>query len=206
MDKSYVLLDADGVLLNWELGLKRWIVHAHPHLSQPAYYDEHAFELSRRYNISPDLGNQLVWDFHHDGEFTKLEPLEGSQKAIADLSQKHTLVVITACGQEQTIADFRQQNLKNCFGDVFEKIICVNRSIDKAYWLTQYPPSPWVEDHALNANMGRDLGHRAFLIKAPYNQNKVVRQGVVMVDNLLEASQIILSQSHSKFPSEAHNY
>jgi uncharacterized HAD superfamily protein len=205
MDKPYVLLDCDGVLLDWELGLKRWLEHAHPHLSQPTYYDENSFELSLRYNISPAEGNQMVWDFHNHMEFTKLEPLAGSQQAIADLNQTHALVVITACGQDPTIARYRRENLKNCFGDVFEEIICVNHSIDKAFWLNQYPPSYWVEDHQKNANMGVEFAHKSFLISAPYNKNKVVKKEVIVVSSLLEASQIILARSHSMCPLEAHS-
>lgn len=194
MIRQHVLLDSDGVLLNWEQGLQTWMAQEHPHLSNPSHYDEHAFELSLRYNISRELGNQLVWDFHNHVEFTRLHPLPRSQQAISKLSQRFHLVVITACGVDQQIQEYRKQNLINCFGDVFEKIICVNRSVDKAVFLKSYPSSYWVEDHATNANMGSDLGHLSFLVDAPYNQHKFVSPGVKRVADLAEAAEIILSQ------------
>ena len=194
MDKTHVLLDADGVLLNWEQGLQTWMAQEHPHLSNPSHYDEHAFELSLRYNISRELGNQLVWDFHNHVEFTRLQPLPRSQQAVSKLAQKFHLVVITACGVDQQIQEYRKQNLINCFGNVFEKIICVNRSVDKAVFLKSYPSGYWVEDHASNANMGCELGHATFLIDAPYNAHKYVSPEVTRVASLAQAADIILSQ------------
>jgi hypothetical protein len=95
---------------------------------------------------------------------------------------------------DQQIQEYRKQNLINCFGDVFEKIICVNRSVDKAVFLKSYPSSYWVEDHATNANMGSDLGHESFLVDAPYNVNKFVSPRVRRVADLAEAAEIILAQ------------
>lgn len=194
MVKQHVLLDSDGVLLNWELGLQKWMAQLHPHLSSPSHYDEHAFELSLRYNISREMGNQLVWDFHNHVEFTRLEPLPGSQQAIQKLAENFTLVVITACGVDLQIQEYRKQNLINCFGNVFDKIICVNRSVEKESYLKSYPLSYWVEDHASNANMGCELGHATFLIDAPYNAHKYVLPNVTRVASLAQAADIILSQ------------
>lgn len=194
MVKRYILLDCDGVLLNWELGLEKWLAQKHPHLSKPTHYDEHAFELCKRYNISSHMGNQLVWDFHNHKEFARLDALPLAQQAVARLAEQFALVVITACGRDSQIQEYRIQNLHDCFGDVFDKIICVDQSAEKAFFLKGYPPSYWIEDHADNANMGCDLGHKSLLVDAPYNSHKFVKSEVTRVKDLAQAADIILSQ------------
>lgn len=192
-----ILLDIDGVCLNWEQGLEDYLQAHRPHLTQAELFDEHAFDLASRYGISSDDANQLVWDFHHHSSFANLSPMPGSTQAIHDLRNQGKLVAITACGTTDRIRNFRIENLNKCFGTSFSEIYCTNNFEEKKSYLSNYPSSFWVEDHMNNAIMGAELGHKSYLVSAKHNQHQF-HPLITRVKGLSEAAALILEQPRTK--------
>ena len=192
MVKPNLLLDIDGVCLNWEKGLLAFINTHAPNSSATKVLDEHAYDLSSRYGIDTNIANALIWDFHYDQSFASLEPLPGVTDAIQQLSKKYSLVAITACGIETEIVQSRTKNLEDCFGPVFENVYCVQGFNDKRNYLKQYQPSHWVEDHTNNAAMGLEYNHQCWLINAPYNQSNLIDPRIRRIDSLTDLCEIIL--------------
>lgn len=191
MIKPWVLLDCDGVLLDWDLGIQAYAMAHQSHVWDGDYLDEHVYDIAGRMNISTTSAQQLIWDFHHSDSYAHLPPMPGAVTAVAELHKFCNLVVITACGTQDTIVKAREHNLQQVFGDVFHRVHCTDGFAEKAQYLQRYDAGYWVEDHARNAEMGRTHGHQCFLIDAPHNQEHSVR-GVQRVQNLAEAAEIIL--------------
>lgn len=196
MAEQYVLLDADGVLLDWELGLKQFM-QSHPVHSHTDTINEHAYDLASRYNMSVSDVNDLVQEFHTSTSFEHLQPLLGAVSAVKHLAEWFPLVVITACGTHPHTAHMRRKNLAHVFGDVFEDVWLTDTFEQKNKYLAQYAPSYWVEDHGGNAELGLKFGHTCMLVDAPHNQESV-NPSVIRVDNLLQAALIMLSRSRPK--------
>lgn len=197
MDKPFVLVDVDGVILNWDVGVDHYIkVHGEPH-QQPTCFDEHAYDLSDRYGYGLEEANQIVWDFHTHESFAEIPALPGVADAITKLGEDYALVAITACGDDPLIVKYREQNLHTLFPNMFKEIICTNTGLAKRTHLAKFPPSYWIEDHARNAHLGREFGHVCMLVDAPHNHHAQLDQ-VRRVKNFPEAVEIILSQTLSK--------
>lgn len=197
MVDTVILLDIDGVCLNWEKGLVNYMEQHLPHVADAGVFDEHAFDLAPRYGISSREANQLVWDFHHHRGFAELEPMPGATQAIEMLRKVGKLVAITACGTTDRVQHMRQENLKSCFGNVFSEIYCTNNFEEKRGYLKNYPPGFWVEDHIKNAITGAECGHKSYLISALHNQ-KDWHPLVTRVKDLCQAADLILEQLHTK--------
>lgn len=192
MVKPYLLLDIDGVCLDWETGLTNFMKDNMRHIIEPKFLDEHAYELSNRFGISKDEANSLVWDFHYSEEFENLHPFDGVVDSILKLNQKYDCVAITACGSDSIITAARTKNLKKCFGDAFVAIHCVDLFSEKRKFLEKYPPSHWVEDHAQNAQMGLLYGHQCWLINAPYNKKSILNSKIKRINSINDLCDIIL--------------
>ena len=192
MDKPYLLLDIDGVCLDWETGLTNFMRANVQHITPPECLDEHSYDLATRFGITYDEANSLVWDFHYDKRFENLEPFDGVTDAIAQLKEKYNCVAITACGSDSIIVEAREKNLTTCFGDAFVAVHCVDIFDEKRGFLAKYPAGHWVEDHVRNVTMGLEFGHQCWLIDAPYNKTKIVDSRVKRINNLSDLCGIIL--------------
>jgi 5'(3')-deoxyribonucleotidase len=197
MDKPYVLLDIDGVILNWDFGIDNYIKSHVPDHMQPEFIDEHAYDLMDRYGFGLEEANQIVWDFHTHESFAEIPALPGVSEALVKLVEHFDLVAITACGDDDLIVKYRKQNLHSLFPRMFKEIICTNSGLAKQPHLAKFPPSYWIEDHTKNAHLGKQFGHVCMLVDAPYNREDHLDQ-VIRVLDLPAAVEIILSLTHSK--------
>ena len=168
-----LLLDADGVLLNWFEGFAAFAsrelgVPLDPatlqSYSMSLWLGEHkhrALELIESFNGSDTHG------------FGQLRPVPGAVEAITDMhASGFELHVITSCTEDPMVAMLREQNLRNVFGDVFEDIACLPMNADKQAHLEIHPPSVWIDDHWPNLDAGRAAGHLPVLFDACYNQQR----------------------------------
>lgn len=205
LKKPWVLLDCDGVLLDWDQGIQSYAITHHSHVWNGDHMDEHAYDLTTRMNITSDQAQDLIWEFHHSAEYAHLMPMPGAVSAVAQLKKFCRLAVITACGTQTTIRKHRRENLNQVFGDVFEHVHCTDSFEEKKQYLRSYDPGHWVEDHARNALMGKLYGHQCYLINAAHNQHHTV-EGVQRVDTLLEAADAILGTLRATLLRSHHNW
>lgn len=204
LNKPWVLLDCDGVLLDWDQGIQSYALAHKSHVWDGDHMDEHAYDLSTRMNITPEQSQELIWDFHHSAEYAHIPAMPGAVKAVTQLSKFCRLAVITACGTQHTTRMNRLKNLQAQFGDVFVHVHCTDSFEEKKTYLSAYDPGHWVEDHARNALMGKLYGHQCFLINAAHNASYTV-EGVQRVDNLLQAADVILDTLRATLLRSHHN-
>jgi HAD superfamily hydrolase (TIGR01509 family) len=166
-----VLLDADGVLLNWFGGFADYAsrtlgvaldVSALRTYSMRHWLGEHAHraqELIETFNASAAHG------------FDRLEALPGAVEAVSALKGAgYELHVITSCTDDPAVMELRERNLRDLFGDAFATITCLPMMADKYAALAEHPPSIWIDDHWPNLDAGRAAGHHAVLFHASYNE------------------------------------
>jgi len=196
MHKPNLLLDVDGVLLNWLAGFEQFLLTHAPHLHKDFSDMEEAHDLERLLGLTTQQMDEWVERFHLHADFSLLKPLPGATQAIRILAPWCNISCITASGSNPISKKARLMNLKNIFGDVFDQVICVDRSLDKPEYLMSFEPGYWVEDQPRNTLMGVTAGHESFLMDALYNR-KFHHAQVRRVVNMLEVAEIILSQLHS---------
>jgi hypothetical protein len=204
MTKPWVLLDCDGVLLDWDLAVQQYALEYRSHVWDGIHMDEHSYDLTGRMNISSEDAQQLIHDFHHSQSYAHLPPMTGAVLAISQLSRFANLAVITACGTQDQIVKSRMHNLAQVFGSVFVHVHCTDSFAEKAQHLCKYDPGYWVEDHARNAQMGQLYGHQCFLIDAPHNSHQTV-PGVQRVKSVAHAAEIILGILRAKLQISHQN-
>lgn len=165
-----VLLDCDGVLLEWDLAFARWCRQHHdidPSLDGPQSWglgewlgtdDKTALDLVARFNASPCFGN--IW------------PCTKALQGVFELVQDgHRIEVVTSCSDDASAIAARKKNLLTSFGDVFDKLHCLPLGASKDVVLSNYAPGAiWVEDNYTHALAGRILGHHTFMIKRSHNR------------------------------------
>ena len=205
MHKPLLLLDVDGVLLDWLSGFEQYLLQQAPELHRDFSGLHDAENLEQLLGMSTTQMDNWIHKFHHDPEFEYLQPLPGAQAALRTLQPWVRMVCITASGRSPDSVRMRKANLLSVFGDVFDQVWCTNGSVEKPKYLHMYPPGYWVEDTLNNAIMGVKAGHEAFLMDAIYNKH-VHDDQVRRVTNMAEVGDIILSQLHSKFLGRAQSW
>jgi beta-phosphoglucomutase-like phosphatase (HAD superfamily) len=165
-----VLLDCDGVLLEWDRAFARFCatrLGTKPCASGPKHWD-----LAEWIGVDRDQVFALVDEFNHSPAFGNIWPCHNALRGVAQLvGDGHRLHVITSCSSASEAREMRHANLRRCFGDVFERIVCLPLGFDKSNALIHYPKGCiWVEDNYANAVAGHSAGHHTFMIHRSHNQ------------------------------------
>ncbi len=171
--KKLILVDADGVLLNWEYAFAIWM-EQHGHEKQPG--SEFVYDIGERYGISRDQGRKLIKLFNESAAIGFLPPLRDAMYYVKRLHEEHGYVFhcITSLSLDVNAGRLREMNLRKLFGDtVFEQIICLDTGADKNEALEPYRNSNcwWVEDKPENADVGFSMGLRSVLMEHGHNMD-----------------------------------
>lgn len=167
---AMILLDCDGVLLEWDRSFASWCrknIGATPCPSGPKDWnlaewlgcdDAEALSLVAEFNASPEFGN--IWPC--------INAVQGVSRLAFDGHEMH---VITSCSEDPEAARRRHENLVRCFGDVFSAVYCLPLGASKAKLLGQFERGCiWVEDNYCHAVAGREAGHHTFMIERSHNR------------------------------------
>lgn len=166
-----IILDCDGVMLDWLAGFR---VYAEARLGRkldprgPSSFD--LYPWLGLENFAQAL--ELIQDFHEGdgGEFGRLVPLPGAVEALqAFHSAGREIHVITACSLNPAVIGMRKANLVSVFGPIFKEIHCVGVRDSKRPLLDAYAPAVWIEDKFENALDGLEAGHKTYLIRSSHN-------------------------------------
>jgi len=192
--QSLILVDADGVLLNWEYAFAIWM-EQHGHEKQPG--SEFIYDIGERYGISRDQGRKLIKLFNESAAIGFLPPLRDAMYYVKRLHEEHGYVFhcVTSLSLDPNAGKLREMNLKKLFGEsAFEKIVCLDTGADKNEALEPYRDSGcwWVEDKPENAEVGLDLGLKSILMEHGHNMNHV-NERIPVVKNWREIYEIITS-------------
>lgn len=173
MKDSVILVDADGVLLNWSYAFDVWMSQ---HGFEQIPGGELDYAMEARYGVSQEQIFKLIKIFNESAAIGFLPPLRDAIHYVKKLHDEHGYVFhcITSVSSEPNAMKLREMNLAKLFGDtVFEKVICLPTGADKDDALKPYETTGcyWVEDLPKNAITGANLGLRSLLMEHGHNMH-----------------------------------
>lgn len=172
LSDKVILVDADGVLLDWFHSFAQWMdAHGYPIVLNGEY------EIEKTFGIEKKVAKGLARHFNESARIEHLPPFRDAIKYVRKLHENHGYVFhcITSLSSDPYAGDLRRKNLKRLFGETtFEKIICLDTGADKDEALLPYKDSGciWVEDKFENAIAGVNAGLTPFLIDHGHNKNQ----------------------------------
>ena len=191
MMKKTMLVDADGVLFNWEYAFN-------------LYMEEHGFEsvkdakliynIAFRYDIPEKQGKTMIKHFNESAMIGFLPPLRDAQEYVTKLSDEGwDFICITSLSHNKYAQKLRRKNLDKIFGCIFKDVIFLGTGADKDKVLEQFEGSNcwWVEDKPENALAGEKVGLRGLVMEHGYNMND---DSVRRVKNWKEVYEIVTSE------------
>jgi hypothetical protein len=166
-----ILVDCDGVLVDWEYGFHRWMKGRGYEAQNKAEY-----EVSKTYSLDKKVAKELVRSFNESAHIGYLPSLRDSIKYVKKLHEEHGYVFhcITSLSKDPYAAKSREKNLQALFGKTpFELIVCLDCGADKDEALLPYKDTGcfWIEDKPENALVGDSLGLQPILVEHEYNKN-----------------------------------
>ena len=179
-----ILVDCDGVLLNWEYAFAIWMEQ---HGFNKVEGGNLVYSIGKRYGIPEEQGKKLIKMFNESAAIGFLPPLRDAMYYVKRLHEEHGYVFhcITSLSTDINAQRLREMNLAKLFGDtVFERIVCLDTGADKNYALEEYAGSGciWVEDKPENAEVGHDLGLRSILMEHGHNMHHVHKSIPIVKD------------------------
>ncbi len=193
MENKIILVDADGVLLNWEWAFDIWVQeHGHKRVEQ----GNRLYDIGERYNIDREQGKKLIKLFNESASIGFLPPLRDAIHYVKKLHQEHGYVFhcITSLSKNRNAQKLREMNLAKLFGEtVFEEVVCLATGADKDQALAPYRDSGlfWIEDKVENAEVGASLGLKSIIMEHGFNMN--YRGPIPLVKNWAQIYDIITS-------------
>jgi hypothetical protein len=193
MKDKVILVDCDGVLLDWEYSFDQWMKrHGYTVDSDGCY------NMCTKYGIEPTESKKLIRMFNESAWIRKLPPLRDAIKYVKKLHEDHGYVfhAITSLSEDQYSQHLRTKNLCEMFGPtVFEKYVYLDTGADKDRVLDQYRGTGcyWVEDKPDNAICGSVRGLEALLMAHTHNADfEIQNLNIRRVQNWKEIYEIIV--------------
>ena len=194
MKDSVILVDADGVLLNWEYAFAIWMEQ---HGFERVPGSEFSYNIGERYNIPVEQGRKLIKIFNESAAIGFLPPLRDAMYYVKRLHEEFGYVFhcITSLSLDPNAGKLREMNLKKLFGETaFEKVVCLDTGADKDQALLPYKNTGcwWVEDKPENAEVGQQLGLRSILMEHGHNMYHY-SPNITKVTNWKEVFELVTS-------------
>ena len=196
MNNKVILVDADGVLLNWEWAFGVWMEqHGHTSIENGNLL----YDIGDRYGIAKEQGKQLIKIFNESAAIGFLPALRDAMFYVKRLHEEHGYVFhcITSLSLDPNAGKLRRMNLEKLFGKTaFEQIICLDTGADKDEILVTYQGTGyyWIEDKLENAVAGQQFGLNPILIEHGHNMQEILPEGVKKVVNWKEIYEIITGE------------
>ena len=169
MKDKVILVDCDGVILDWQYSFQRWMKRHGYEIVNPNVYD-----IGEMYGLEYKEKKQLVRMFNESAAIRKIPPLRDAIKYIKKLHEEHGYVfhAITSLSNDEYSQHLRTKNLCELFGKtVFETYVYLDTGADKDEVLEAYRDTGcfWVEDKKQNCDLGVKLGLESILMAHQYN-------------------------------------
>lgn len=178
-----IILDVDGVLLNWVDPFVKWVEKKYGMTPNPDFYP-HIYNVASWYGISYEEGLALVNEFNASG--TLLQALPGTKRFIKQLKANFWRIhIVTACGKAQV--EFRLKNLECVFGkDFIASFSHVEPYESKEKELQKFDGSGYIfiDDHIRHVQTGLNMGLSAILMTTPQNSHLPTPSGAGRLSKL----------------------
>jgi FMN phosphatase YigB (HAD superfamily) len=196
LTRDTLLLDVDGVLLNWVDGFNKWIheyhMPAHAHLNfQKDNVKDDVYDISERYGIPGDIIYAYVKIFNNSLHFGRLEAMPDAVRTVTKFIfmnwNVHTASSYSSC---RLALEARLKNIEREISPTVAYSIHHQLDLDndKHQVLEQYKNCNqrvvFVDDKPLHVQEALDLDIEAYLFDAPYNRTSNLER--VTWDSLLE--------------------
>ena len=138
LSDKVILVDVDGVLLDWEYAFTMWM-DKHGFEVQEGF--ESDYHVGRRYGLTSVEKERLVRMFNESAWIRKLPPLRDAIKYVKKLHEEHGYVfrVISSLSDDNYAQHLRTKNLIEMFGpSVFETFVYLDTGADKDEALEPY--------------------------------------------------------------------
>lgn len=171
MDKK-IIVDCDGVLLDWAYAFDVWMgEHGYKRIPDTDKY----YNQSLRYGITDDESYRQIKKFNESGCVGFIPAFKDSVEYVTKLNRMGWRFEVISCLDKDKYAQrLREKNLRHIFGDVFDFIDC---ALDftkgkEQYLLDRYEGKSyyWIEDSVNHAKSGENVGLKSILVDHPYNQ------------------------------------
>lgn len=189
-DARKILVDVDGVLLNWEESFTAWMLERGYEVQVQDHYKQ-----SVRYGIEQFTADRLIEQFNTSAWIGFIKPLRDAVSVIDTMLSEHWhFECITSLSDDHWAGELRRMNLERFFGRAaFRRVRCIATGADKDDILREYKRGLWwVEDKPENALAGLEAGHKPLLVDHKYNR-WFNHPDVRRVENWEQIRQIILT-------------
>jgi hypothetical protein len=196
MKNSVILVDADGVLLNWEYAFAVWM-ETHGFTQVPG--GELNYDIGKRYGIDREQAKKLIRIFNESAAIGFIPPLRDAMYYVKRLHEEFGYVFhcITSLSLDPNAKKLREMNLQKLFGPTaFEKVVCLDTGADKDDALLPYKDTGcwWIEDKYVNAELGHNLGLNCLLMEHGHNMH-YFHDNIPIVKNWKEVFERITGNS-----------
>lgn len=187
-----ILVDADGVLLDWEWAFNVWMQEQG--FERVKGY-QFVYEMGERYGISKEQVKKLIKIFNNSAHIGFLPALRDAMFYVKRLHEEHGYVFhcITSLSEDNNAGKLRKMNLRKLFGKTaFEKFVILGTGDDKDEALAPYADTGcwWVEDKPENAVAGVNAGLNSILMEHGHNMS-FKHDGVTVVKNWKEIFNLV---------------
>lgn len=173
-DNQVILVDVDGVLLDWEWAFTVWMTER-GYVQRPGAKNYYSIE-DKFEDINDGDAKKFTRLFNESAAIGFLPPLRDSVYWVKRLHEQHgfRFRAITSLSTDKNAQKLREMNLAKYFGPtVFESVTCLPTGSDKHEALEQYRDSGlwWVEDKIANADLGHAVGLKSVLLEHGHNMH-----------------------------------
>jgi FMN phosphatase YigB (HAD superfamily) len=190
--KKLILVDADGVLLDWEWAFNVWMQE---HGFEQVPGSKLNYDMSIRYGIPKEQVRKLIRIFNESAAIGFLPALRDAVYYVKRLHEEHgyRFHCITSLSLDPNAQRLREMNLHKLFGSTaFERVICLDTGANKHYALEEYEGTGlwWVEDKPENAEAGYKAGLKCLLLEHGHNMT-YYHESIPLVKNWREIYEIV---------------
>lgn len=191
-----ILVDCDGVLLNWEYAFNTWM-QANGYTISEDPVNKYSYDMKERYELSSDVAVSLVKHFNESAAMGFLPPQRDAIQYVRKLHEElgYVFHVITSLSKNPYACELRKMNLRKMFGEtVFDGFTFLDTAQDKNRCFEPWKDSGlfWIEDKTENAISGRNWGLSPILIEHGHNMFvDCDKEHITMVKNWKEIYELL---------------
>jgi len=194
-----ILVDCDGVLLDWEWAFSVWMQErGYTQTPRAKQY----YSISDQFNgVSKTEAKKFTKLFNESAAIGFLPALRDSVYYVKRLHEEYgyRFHCITSLSRDENAQKLREMNLNKIYGSTaFERIVCLDTGAHKDEALEEYEGTGcwWIEDKPENALAGWQAGLRPILLEHGHNMD-YDHPDVLICKNWAEIFRQITGSSYS---------